>query len=410
MRNNNEPGSSPHSLDLSDSVESLLDKNLLKRQEGVDGASRFTMLEMLREYAVGCLERSGESDVIGRSHTEYYLALGEASAPESRGPRQSAWVKRLEQEHDNMRAALRWTEANHEQVLHLRLALALWWFWIVRGHINEANRWLVGPLAEEAIETPLRARGLYAAGVVAWAQGDMGRAESYLHKSLALYRETANALGVGQALRIIANLARDRGDFAASRLYYEQSFDAIEEAQDAEAMALVLISMGENARGEGNYETARSYYERSVEISCDFESGHTVAIALFNLGLIEHHEGHEQLAKELFKRSLRLHHGLREMFCIAECLYGLGGVASAEIQTARAVRLLAAADVLFHSTGYQQNSIDRQGNDYEVSKVRGMLDQLTFERLWTEGQTMSMEQAVAYALDEAYEMIERGRD
>ncbi len=387
-------------LDVGEGVTSLLDKSLLKRVEGVDGESRFTMLEMLREYAVGCVEESGETGVIGRLHAEYFLVLAEDAEPELRGPNQVDWLKRIEQEHDNMRAALRWAETNNETALGLRLALALWWFCVIDGHINEARRWLEGPLAQEGTEPSLRAKALHVAGQAAWVGGDFVQADLYLEQSLALYRDITDPLGAGRTLRIIANLARDRGDYLKSRSYYEQSLAIMNEVGNAEGIALVLISMGENARCENDYGAARSLYERSLGISRDVGSKHIVAVCLFNLGLVEHHKGQAALAEELFKESLQLHSELREKFCVAECLFGLGGVARSEMQLDRAVRLLAAADVLFRLTGLQLNRIDRQVNEYELAQVRKLVDQPTFERLWAEGQALTMEQAIQYALQE----------
>ena len=388
------------SFGVQEVIESLLDKSLLRREEGIDGESRFTMLEMLREYAVGRLTEKGEFEIIGRLHAEYYLALAEASMPEMRGPTQVDWFSRVEREQDNMRVALRWAEANFETTLGLRLALTLWWFWTVRGNVTEAGRWLDGPLAHEGIEPSLRAEALNAAGQVAWARGDLHLADSYLEESLALYNDVADSLGAGGTLRMIANLARDRGDYARSHSYYEQSLAILDEVGDAMGMALLLISMGENARCEDDYGAARSFYERGMKMCRDLRAKQLVAVCLSNLGNVEHHEEHDGLAKVLFKESLQLQRELREKLVIAECLVGLGSIARSEVQPERAGRLLAAAAVMLRSTGLQQNRINRQDNEQEVIELRRLVDPPTFERLWTEGQDMTVEQAIEYALQE----------
>ncbi len=95
-------------LDAFDGVESLLEKSLLRREEGAGGEPRFLMLETVHEYAQEMLEESGEAEVVKRAHAEYFLAFAEEANAELRGPKAAKWLERLEAEHDNMRAALTW--------------------------------------------------------------------------------------------------------------------------------------------------------------------------------------------------------------------------------------------------------------------------------------------------------------
>ena len=95
-------------LDVLDGVESLLEKSLLRSEEDAGGESRFDMLETVHEYASERLEESGEAGEIKRAHAGYYLALAEEANPELKSQDQLEWLRRLEAEHDNMRAALGW--------------------------------------------------------------------------------------------------------------------------------------------------------------------------------------------------------------------------------------------------------------------------------------------------------------
>ena len=113
-------------------------------------------LEPLRQYAHALLEECGELGAVQERHTRWCLALAEEEARRFRGPEQKQAFNRLELEHDNLRAALRWAQAGGE--VALRLVAALWWFWYLRGYFSEAGRWLDGTLrAAQAVETPLRA-------------------------------------------------------------------------------------------------------------------------------------------------------------------------------------------------------------------------------------------------------------
>jgi len=94
--------------DVFEGASSLLDKSLLRQEEGAEGEPRFVMLETIHEFANVKLEESGEAEELRRLHAEYFLALSEEAEPGLKGPKQEMWLERLEPEHNNMRAALSW--------------------------------------------------------------------------------------------------------------------------------------------------------------------------------------------------------------------------------------------------------------------------------------------------------------
>jgi predicted ATPase/class 3 adenylate cyclase len=108
-------------VDVFEGVSSLLDKSLLRQEEGANGEPRFVMLETVHEFAREKLQGSGEAEQIKRVHAEYFLTLAEEAYPELKGANQLQWLERLEVEHDNMRAALSWTLERKEVEVALRL-------------------------------------------------------------------------------------------------------------------------------------------------------------------------------------------------------------------------------------------------------------------------------------------------
>src|SRR5207249_2151550 len=139
---------------IEDILTSLADKNLLRPEPGIAVESRqrewtpagsreprFRMLETIREYALERLAESGEAEEASRRHALYYLDLAERAEPELRGPRQAAWLERLESERGNLRAALRWAKTEGAVEVGLRIAGALGWFWFRRG-MSEGRAWL----------------------------------------------------------------------------------------------------------------------------------------------------------------------------------------------------------------------------------------------------------------------------
>ncbi len=152
-------------------LQSLADKSLIVRGWSGD-EGRFGMLETIREYGLAQLKATGREVDSRERHAEYYRQLAEQADPELRGAAQALWLARLEQEHDNIRAALTWV-LPHQAATAARLAAAMGRFWNIRGYLDEGRRWLSAALnKQDTISAEVRA-GLYdAVGRLAYSQGD----------------------------------------------------------------------------------------------------------------------------------------------------------------------------------------------------------------------------------------------
>ncbi len=219
---NNIKGSALSTLD---GITSLLDKSLLLRHEQEGEEPRFRMLETVREYGLECLRELGELEQIQRVHAMYYLSLVEQAEPQLKGRQQIRWLTLLEQELENLRAALGWLIEHGEAEPVLQFCGALWRFWYLRGYWSEGRRWLALALQMKPVEdqTALRAKALYGAGELAYYQNDRAATPPLLEESIAIYRtlgikkELANALGaLGIALHKL-------GEPSAARVLLEES-------------------------------------------------------------------------------------------------------------------------------------------------------------------------------------------
>jgi predicted ATPase len=139
-----------------DRVSSLFDKSLVQRKSTQrDEEPRLVMLETIREYGLECLTMSGELELTRRAHANYYLALAEEVDPKLEGPQQAVWLERLEREHVNLRAAMRWSlergkdvqDTEDRRELALRFGAVLWGFWIIHSHWSEGRTFLEQALA-----------------------------------------------------------------------------------------------------------------------------------------------------------------------------------------------------------------------------------------------------------------------
>src|SRR4029078_12115506 len=117
----------------------LVDKSLVVVDMPLSGAVRYRLLEPIRQYAHAKLVESAEAPSMSRQHADFSLAWADEAEPQLSGAEQVAWLNRLEQEHDNLRAALRWCIEHGKAAPGLRLGGALWRFWRTRGHLTEGR-------------------------------------------------------------------------------------------------------------------------------------------------------------------------------------------------------------------------------------------------------------------------------
>ena len=185
------PGEDIHSVVLN-ALDALRRNSLVQREE-VGGATRYRLLETVREYALEALRAGARDEAeVGRRHAGQYLAIAVQLGSQIQGPGQPEALARLEVERDNIRAALRWFTRDADAAAGLRMAAALWMFWYVRGYATEGRGHLAAllELPMDRVPAVLLAHALLAAGQLARAQGDQAAAHDLMERSLALYRAT----------------------------------------------------------------------------------------------------------------------------------------------------------------------------------------------------------------------------
>jgi tetratricopeptide (TPR) repeat protein len=255
-------------VDVFDGISSLVDKSLLRQEEGPNGEPRFVMLETVHEYAREKLRQSGEAEEIKRVHAEYFLTLVEEAHPELKGANQLQWLERLEAEHDNMRAALSWVLERKEAELALRLGGALWWFWWMRGYQSEGRRRLEEALAiDERVSPEVRAMALAGAGALALEQGDLDRAKEACEEGLELLANEARE-GSEAKLCLLGYLgwvAWEREELDQATELFEESLALSREMSHTWWLASSLSKLAFVSHFQGDYEKATELYEQSMD-------------------------------------------------------------------------------------------------------------------------------------------------
>ncbi|MBI3659129.1 tetratricopeptide repeat protein [Candidatus Acetothermia bacterium] len=425
--------------EILDLMTQLVNKSLV-HVTNQHGKVRYRLLEMVRQYAREKLEESGEATSLRQSHLDFFLRLAERAEPELKGADQTIWLGRLEAEHDNLRAVLRWSLQKGDIKAGLRLAGAVWWFWYVRGYLREGRKWLEEALAVKggSGSLPARAKASNGAGVLAWSQGDYISARAFLEKSLAIGRELRDKQGIARLLNNLGLLAQSQGDYVAARSLYEECLVIKRELGDKQGITAPLNNLGIVAQNQGDYATARSLFEESLAIRQELGDKQGIGAALINLGYLAQNQGDYLTARSLFEKSLVVKRELgdkqgtatslnnlalaiqsqgdyvtaRSLFeeslairqelgdkqGIIASLSRLAGLSVVQTHPGRAARLFGAAEALREAIGAPLPPSDRTDYDRQVAATRAKLGDETFAAAWTQGRAMTLEQAVEYAL------------
>jgi tetratricopeptide (TPR) repeat protein len=348
----------------------------------------------VRQYARDRLLEAGEAEAMRRRHRDWFLELAERAEPGLQGREQAVWLKRLEGEHDNLRAALAWSLGGaSDPDLGLRLAGALRVFWSVRGHWQEGREWLAAALAQTGptVSAVERAKALSGAGDLAWYQGDyegavvlwqeslaisrelddkpgiawsvlsMGqvarlhgeheRANARFEESLSLFQELGIKLGVALSLNYLGFVAADQREYERAVTRCNESLALFRELGDKRGIGFSLWTLGRVASEQGEYERAVSLLEEKLAVDRELDNRWGVAESFLHLGFVASDQGEHERAAELYEESLALFRELGRTSGVAWSLSGLGSVALHQQEYARAATLLKESLALFRELG-----------------------------------------------------------
>jgi predicted ATPase len=427
-------------IEIFDGIGSLVEKSLLKADDAPGGKPRFGMLEMIREFALERLAGAGEEDETRRRHAVVFAALAEEAAPHLIRREALAWLDRLQVEHDNLRAALaRSSEAAGGADLMARLAGPAWRFWWMRGYFTEGRGWL-----ERALKRPtdLAARTVLAwgAGALAFYQGDFGRARTAWGEMLDLSRNRHDQVMEALALGRLAFTARQVGDYEEAVRLADESLALSRRIGLTESIAQSLMSRAQVALGLGNHERAQACWEECLRLAR--EDGQAVleshalhllanavsargdldrasrlsekALAIFRqrgdrwgelnsvqaMARIAQLRGDDDQVVVLARQSLVLGREVGALRSAPTDLEHLAWVAHVRGDLVRAAHLLAAVQTIRERRRWSRQQSEQQTHVAEVAQGRTALGEPAFEAAWVEGRAMTLEQAVAYALEE----------
>ncbi len=361
-------------VNVLDGVASLRDKSLVQQQSAQrDEEPRLMMLETIREYGLEALSTSGELECARRAHAQYYLWLSEEVEPKLGDPQQAMWLERLEREHDNLRAAMRWSleggearqDMEERREMALRLGTVLRSFWVIHGHWSEGRAFLEQALAaSEGTVSSVRAKALEAAVSLAIFQNDQERGEALCRESLVLCRERGDTGGAASALCLLGTCAWQRGDFTAARSLMEESLALYKVVSDKKGIAYLLSCVAQLATQQGEYTEAHALLEESIALHRELGNAMNIANALRALALtLFVSQGDPAMVRSLLEESLVLSRELGDKADIARCLSHSALVSLQQGDAVTARRLSEKSIALHRETG------DRWGIAWVLSIV-----------------------------------------
>ncbi|WP_220202059.1 LuxR C-terminal-related transcriptional regulator [Reticulibacter mediterranei] len=394
-----------------DEVTSLLDKHLLYQSEQGHHPQRLLLHETIREYALEALAAHQELERARQVHAEYYLGLTELHL---RGGELSAWLRQLECEHANLRAALQWAREQPASEMALRLERALFRFWEGRHRLTHSRLSEQGASMENPVEARFtsvalaRAQGdckqsgrgeagrlarlLYLLGMIAWIIGDFATAHMYTEEGLMQARDAAEQITLAYLTDLSGQIALDQGEDIRARTLLEEGLLLHREGGDRLGALNALFFLGRALLALGERAEAQTYTQEHLALSRAIGYRPGIISALSFLARFALEEGKLEQAQRLFTESLALLDEVDEslQLAVGTNLQGIGVTLAMHGRLIEAVKLWGAAESICPLLPEERALVTRAR-----PAVRAELGEEMFAAAWAEGQAMTLEQARA---------------
>ncbi|MGW4339754.1 protein kinase domain-containing protein [Rhodococcus koreensis] len=388
--------------ELLDAVSALVDKSILIREDA-GAVVRYRMLETLRDYGLEKSRLFGGHNALRRRHRDCYEDLVIRAEAAWIGPRQLEWLARLEREQPNLREAMEFClDEPGEDAAGLRIAAALFPFWLSRGLFSEGRRWLDRTLAVCPGQVSVdRAKAIYADMVLAGVQGGTPRGTALVGEGHDLAEQISDPTTCARITHAEGLLALYRGDVALACQRMEEAIAAIATGVELALEVWILQTLGLAYDLHGQTEQAIVCHDKVLHLTeLHGESVHR-SYSLWAMGIALWHKGDRTGAGGSLEHCLRLARVLKEPLTAALALEGLAWVC-AENAPARSAVLMGAAESLGGRVGSSTVPFPNLMIHHEMCReqVRGALGRRSFEADLRRGNDLRFDAAIAYALGE----------
>jgi predicted ATPase len=383
--------------DALEGIASLVDNSLLRHVAGPTGEPRFVMLETVREFGIEQLAGTTEDTLARNNHATYFRDLATRIRPRIESADGLLALRSLETEYDNLRAALTWSIAENEAETAVRLAGALWKFWLVRGRFREARQWL-----ERALQLPgdvpdaARMEALYGFSAITRILGEAETSEAICNKMMEMSRAAGDTWNIARSHYILGILMANQHDPKALDLLRD-ALKGAGEVGDQHMLAMALSSMGQVLWQRGQHNEAISLTQRALAIWRERGDIWGIAAAQATLGDMMSETDDDQ-ALIAYKESLRHYASLEDKGGMADSLVRIAQVAVRYRHATVTAILLGAAETLRADAGIGHAPASHADTHQPAEAARKMLGDAEYTQVWLDGKRRTIDQVIAEAL------------
>jgi predicted ATPase/DNA-binding SARP family transcriptional activator len=380
----------------------LVDTSMVAADHNADGTPRYRMLETLRAYGTERLEESGQAEAVRDRHAAYVLAMVDSARVGLRGAGQAEWLRRLEEERGNIRAALDWCVSTGDASTAARLVGSLYKWWDQHGHYREGGDWCDRVLAMDAEASPAdTARALNAAAAFAAIRGDLGRAVAASEEAAAISRRAGYHAGLADALLQLGLTAINAGEAVRATRSLEEALDNTRAAGNPwlEGRVLVFLALAALSRGDAA-ESARNLAQAEPVLrQVGDTEGLTWMVTLRAMAAWD--TGDHALAARLLGDGARVFQDLGHLWGLSVCLLLAGLLAGARGDHTAAVTRIAGCEAVLDRIGVALTPVAQAWLDAADVRAKDALDVPSYERARRAGRSMTARAAAEHALEES---------
>jgi len=379
-----------------DGVTSLVEKSLL-REEEQNGASRFTILQTIREFAAEQLADSGEFEEASRRHARWVLDLAERAGAELFGWATRRGLAWFDADLENLRAGLRWSIDHGEGETAQRMIFETNWYWYVTGQAGEGAMWAERALACGTSSPLVKVKALISLGWLTNEHGDAAKALPVIRKALALLQEMNHPGFLAQATTALGLIMLRRGELAQAQAAFAESLALHESLDEAIWIPYLQKNLGLVAYLQGDSDSAAVWLNEALARFKAMNNDFGSAVTLINLARLALRRGDLSYAAQLYAESLSLRWADGDKISTLSCLRGLAHAAVRARQWEAGVRLFAAAETLREAIDAGETRAALQVAE-SLRLSRAALGENIFAQAWTAGQALPLRAAVDEAL------------
>jgi predicted ATPase/DNA-binding CsgD family transcriptional regulator len=340
-----------------DRLVTLIDHSLVRISPAPQVESRMSMLETIREVGLEQMAAHGEEIAARDAHASYFLRVGVEAVQGITSHAQLEWFARLEEDHDNLRAAIAWLAQRESIEEALKLATDIMWFRWIRGYYTENLLRLESLLAhpKAAKRTVVRAKALVGVEATALILGDPSRAKLAAMEALSIARECEDPRSITIALTALGVVHMSEGDLDSAAAELEESLSISYELNDLWRVGIASANLGDIAMRRGDTELATYHANRALQAARDVGDGHILAASHIALALLALRQGDDVRAEPLMTEGARLTRQLGDKGNLPFVLVELARISLRRGDSEAAAMLVKESMEIAEQTGNQLN-------------------------------------------------------